>query len=50
MLQDERVIYETIYQLIIDLKNRDIDIPLKELMSSIFDIYKDFWLCKLLDN
>jgi len=50
MLQDDRVIYETIYQLIIDLKNRDIDIPLKELMDNIFDIYKEFWLCKLLDN
>ena len=50
MLQDERVIYETIYQLIIDLKNRDINIPLKELMDSIFEIYKEFWLCKLLDN
>jgi hypothetical protein len=42
MFQNDRVIYETIYQLIIDLKNRDIDIPLKELMDSIFDIYKSF--------
>jgi DNA replication protein DnaC len=50
MFQDDRVIYETIYQLIIDLKNRDIDISLEKLMGSIFDIYKEFWLCKLLDN
>ncbi|MFK5977074.1 MAG: hypothetical protein QM493_11275 [Sulfurovum sp.] len=50
MLQDDRVIYETIYQLIIDLQNRDIELPLKELMESIFALYKDFWLCKLLDN
>ncbi len=46
----DRVIYETIYQLITDLKNRDIDIPLKELMERIFDIYSEFWLCKLLKS
>ncbi len=50
MMQDDRVIFETIYQLIIDQQNRDIEISLAEVMNHIFDLYKDFWLCKLLNN
>ncbi|MEA3490320.1 MAG: 3'-5' exonuclease [Campylobacterota bacterium] len=50
MDQEDRVIYETIYQLITDLKNKDIEIPLEELMSGICLMFKDFWLCKLIDT
>lgn len=46
--QEDRVIYETIYQLIIDYRNKDIDTTLEALMEGICIMFKDFWLCKLL--
>ena len=49
MTKRERVIYETIYQLIIDFENRDIEVSLNELINAIFKTYKDFWLCRLLE-
>ncbi len=48
MQKDDRVIYETIYQLIIDHKNKDIDVSLELLMNAITDKYDSFWLCKLI--
>jgi len=48
MEQEDRVIYETIYQLIIDYRNKDIEIELETLMEGICVMFKDFWLCKLI--
>jgi len=48
MQKDDRVIYETIYQLILDYKNRDIEVSLEVLMNEIIDKYNSFWLCKLI--
>ncbi|SFV60756.1 hypothetical protein MNB_SV-6-1888 [hydrothermal vent metagenome] len=48
MEQESRVIYETIYQLIIDYRNKDIEISLEALMDGICIMFKDFWLCRLL--
>lgn len=48
MEQEDRVIYETIYQLIIDYRNKDIEIKLDSLMEGICVMFKDFWLCKLI--
>jgi len=50
MDRENRVIYETIYQLLIDLSNRDIEIKLKTLVEAIFNKYRDFWLCKLIKS
>ncbi len=49
MDRESRVIYETIYQLIVDFKNRDIDVELEPLMDGVCSMFKDFWLCKLID-
>lgn len=48
MQKDDRVTYETIYQLIIDHKNKDIEISIELLMNAITDKYDSFWLCKLI--
>jgi hypothetical protein len=50
MQKDNRVTYETIYQLIIDFKNRDIDISIDDLMYSICNKFTSFWLCKLIEG
>ncbi len=50
MDRENRVIYETIYQLIIDLSNRDIEVELKTLIDAIFNKYSEFWLCKLINS
>jgi hypothetical protein len=49
MEQEMRVVYETIYQLIIDLQNRDIDVALEDLMEGICTRFKEFWLCRLIN-
>jgi len=49
MDKEYRVVYETIYQLIIDLQNKDIEIALEELMEGICTRFKDFWLCRLIN-
>jgi len=48
MDRENRVIFETLYQLITDLKSKDIEIKLEDLMHNIMHKYSDFWLCKLL--
>ena len=50
MQKDNRVTYETIYQLIIDHKNRDIDVSLDILLDSICNKFNSFWLCKLIES
>ncbi|SFV52619.1 FIG00562183: hypothetical protein [hydrothermal vent metagenome] len=50
MQRDDRVIYETIYQLVLDQKNKDIDVSLELLMNAITDKYASFWLSKLITS
>lgn len=50
MAKENRVIFETLYQLITDLKSRDIEIGLEDLIDGIMSKYSDFWLCKLLKS
>jgi len=50
MNQEDRVIYETLYQLIIDFKNRDIEVNIESLMDGACLMFKDFWLCKLISG
>ena len=50
MDKEDRVIYETLYQLIIDLKNRDIEVQIESLMDGACLMFKDFWLCKLISG
>ncbi|MBN2826329.1 MAG: hypothetical protein JXQ76_13445 [Campylobacterales bacterium] len=49
MDKEHRVIFETLYQLITDLKSKDIEIKLEDLMHNLMHKYSDFWLCKLLN-
>lgn len=46
--RENRVIFETLYQLITDLKSKDIEIKLEDLMEAVMVKYGDFWLCRLL--
>jgi len=50
MQRDDRVIYETIYQLVLDQKNKDIVVSLELLMNAITDKYASFWLSKLITS
>ncbi|MEA2028329.1 MAG: hypothetical protein U9N49_05090 [Campylobacterota bacterium] len=50
MDKNERVTFETLYQLITDLKSKDIEVKLEELMEAVMAKYGDFWLCRLLKS
>jgi hypothetical protein len=45
-----RIIYESIYQLVIDYKNRDVEVELEPLMEGISMKFRDFWLCRLING
>jgi len=48
MEQESRVIFETLYQLIIDYKNKDIEVSLEDLMKAVCLMFKEFWFCRLI--
>ncbi len=49
MDREGRVIYETLYQLVVDYKNKDIEsVTLAALMEGACTMFKDFWFCRLM--
>lgn len=48
MNQDSRIDFELIYQLVVDLNNQDLDIPLTEALKIIIEQFSSYWLIKLL--
>ena len=48
MGQENRVNFELIYKLIVDIQNRDLDLPLETALREISDRLKSYWLIKSL--
>ena len=48
MNQDSRIDFELIYQLVVDLNNQDLDIPLTEALKIIIEQFSSYWLIKIL--
>ena len=46
--QENKVIFEVLYQIIEDYRNKDINFELKELIENFISKYSDFWLSKFL--
>jgi len=42
--QDERILFELFYQIIVDIQNYDLDIKLEDAMEFILSEYKEYWL------
>ena len=48
MEKSDRIKFELIYKLITDVHNRDLEIELDEVLSSIILLFKDCWILKIL--
>ena len=48
MEKGDRIEFELIYKLITDVHNRDLEIELDEVLSSIILLFKDSWIIKIL--
>lgn len=48
MEKSDRIDFELIYKLITDVHNRDLEIELDEVLSSIISLFKDCWIIKIL--
>lgn len=48
MEKGDRIDFELIYKLITDVHNRDLEIELDEVLSSIISLFKDCWILKIL--
>ncbi|MEA1955734.1 MAG: hypothetical protein U9N02_04485 [Campylobacterota bacterium] len=48
MDKNDRIIFETFYEIISAYDNKDIDFKLVDLIEGLTKIYKDFWLSKFL--
>ena len=48
MEKGDRIDFELIYKLITDVHNRDLEIELDEVLSSIISLFKDSWILKIL--
>ena len=48
MEKGDRIEFELIYKLITDVHNRDLEIELDEVLSSIILLFKDCWILKIL--
>ena len=48
MEQDNRINFELIYQLIVDIQNRDLEIPLETALILINAHFSDYWLIERL--
>jgi len=48
MEKGDRIEFELIYKLITDVHNRDLEIELDEVLSSIISLFKDCWIIKIL--
>jgi hypothetical protein len=50
MEKGDRIDFELIYKLITDVHNRDLEIELDEVLSSIISLFKDCWIIKILTD
>lgn len=51
MNQENRVIFELIYKMIVDIQEQDLEVDLETAISMVISEYKDYWLIqKLFDN
>jgi len=50
MEKSDRIDFELIYKLITDVHNRDLEIELEEVLSSIISLFKDCWIIKVLTH
>lgn len=44
--KDQRVIFELIYQMIVDIQNKDLEVNLVEALDLFLITYRDYWLFK----
>lgn len=49
MEQEQRLDFELLYRLIVDIQNRDLDIELATALESTLTELKDSWICQLLE-
>jgi hypothetical protein len=47
MDKKNRITLETIYQMIIDIQNQDVDIDLNQALIVLETVFKDYWLIKV---
>lgn len=47
MDEEQRLDFEVIYRLVIDIQNRDLEIDLKEAIEDVLIDLKDSWICQL---
>ena len=43
-----RINFELLYSLVVGIENKDLDVPLKDLISVVTEELKDYWLIKIL--
>ena len=48
MDQENRISFELIYQLIVDIQNRDLEISLEEALPIINSHFRNYWLIEKL--
>lgn len=46
--KEQRIIFEVIYQMIVDIQNRDLEVNLEEALDLILFEYREYWLFKAL--
>ncbi len=46
--KEQRIIFELIYQMIVDIQNRDLEVNLEEALDLILFEYREYWLFKAL--
>nr|WP_320191515.1 hypothetical protein [uncultured Desulfobacter sp.] len=50
MDRDNRVLFESLYRLITDIQNRDIDMDLHDAVKVIKKLHQDYWVIRLLED
>ena len=46
--KDNRINFELIYQLVVDIQNRDLEIDIEDALAALSSYFKDYWLIKIL--
>jgi hypothetical protein len=46
MDKEQRIIFELVYQMIVDIQNRDLEVNLSEALDIVLFDYRNYWLFK----
>ncbi|WP_139786784.1 ATP-binding protein [Desulfamplus magnetovallimortis] len=49
MERENRILFESLYRLVTDIQNRDVDMDIEDAIKVIKKLYSDYWLIRLLD-